>query len=671
MRRFAFVAFLTSLLSWGQQVRFLPRGARASAIAAAADGRLYVASFLDGHGCIAELAGDGSEMRVLLTLRGSGTDYIRALALGPDGSIYAAGVTTSPDFPATPLGDRPSDASGRAFVLKLARDGRVDYSVLIGRSPTSASWIAVNARGEALVSGQVVDLGGPTFFTTPGAVQPNSDVNTGFIVKLDAAGSKALVAIRGFGSGPVAYDANDNIYVAGAAYGDSGIAPTPGAFQSNHEQQACAGTGMLGIACFYQYVAKISPDGTRLIYSTFVTGMWGATPAALFVDSRGNAIVAGSTYSRDYPVTPGAFQAEYRVTNMRKPQYIGPHPPVIPPPVTGYITKLNRDGTGLVWSTFFSGTGSETITSVQLERNGDVVVAGLSGSRDLPGAHTVPEGCTPRMGYEMPYLARLTADGATILASRYIYGLDPGASPGIALTPDGTPVVLAGQTIRSSDHDDPNSVACVVDPANNARILHVAPGQLLTLFGDFGGQEPASVTIGDLPATVLYSSAGQINIQAPYEISTSDVVNLAVQPSGQTTRLRVVPRAPAVFLDLARLDTDNHVLSCNGEAGTPLDPPLARNEDGSFNTCENRAARGSVVTLYLNGLGTDPPEVALQYPGSGEILSLEPDPGSPSGVWRMRVQLQSSSGLSLAWLRLLIGGTPLGGPDLGIWVKPE
>jgi hypothetical protein len=211
------------------------------------------------------------------------------------------------------------------------------HAALIGASNSFGYSVAVNAQGEALVSGQVVDFAF-TFPVTPNSVKANSDVNTGFLVKLDARGEKMLVGIRGFGLGPVAYGPNDEIYVAGAMYGTVGISPTPGAFQSTHALRGCGGTAFIGIACSYQYAAKISADGTRLIYSTFITGAYGARPAGLIIDSDGKALIAGSTNSSDYPVTAGAYQSDYRGTNSPPPAYA--------PPSSGYLTKLNADGTG-------------------------------------------------------------------------------------------------------------------------------------------------------------------------------------------------------------------------------------------------------------------------------------------------------------------------------------
>jgi len=230
-------------------------------------------------------------------ITGSGDDRIIASVRGGDGHIYATGVTNSPNFPSTTEpSSRPSAEDYRPFVLKLNQQGEVLYSTLIPAPRSTPRSIAVNAKGEALIAGLSVELRELSFPVTPGAVGEGGEV-TGFIIKLDATGSKIQVGIRGYRLRPVAYDSDDNIYVASAANGASQIRPTPGAFQTNYENRACAGTAFVAILCSYQYVAKISPDGMRLLYATFLTGTFGAQPSALLIDEAGNALVAGSTNS--------------------------------------------------------------------------------------------------------------------------------------------------------------------------------------------------------------------------------------------------------------------------------------------------------------------------------------------------------------------------------------
>jgi uncharacterized protein (TIGR03437 family) len=427
---------------------------------------------------------------------------------------------------------------------------------------------------------------------------------------------------------------------------------------------------MLGIACSYQYVAKISPDGTKLLYSTFVTGTFGATPSALIIDSAGNALIAGITNSSDYPVTPDAYQTAYRVTNTPRVTPIGPHPPHYPPPSTGYITKLNFDGTGPVWSTFFSGTGSESITGLRLDMQNRIIITGRSGSSDLPGAQSVPTGCTPEFGRELPYVAQLSADATTLIASRYVYGLDSGAPPRLALRPDGTPVIAGGNGLKPIDLAASRPLACITDPADNFRISQAAPGQLITVFGDSFGEGGVTISMDGIAAPLLYTSPQQINAQVPLELAGHDVVTLTVQSAGGSSMsrpLRIVPRAPSAFLILQDFQPGNPVFSCNGAGFSPAYPPVARNEDGSLNSCSNPAAPGSIITFYLNGLGATTPSASLRYPQSGTIFAVEQDPDSPSGVWRMRVQLPpyASSGS----FEPLIEGVPLREAYLGVWVR--
>ena len=598
-------------------------------------------------------------------ITGSGQDQITASVRGADGFVYATGVTNSPDFPTTtePT-SRPSADSFRPFVLKLNAKGEVVYSTLIVAPTASARWIAVNRKGEVVISGQSVELGtvGTVQFPlTPGSVG-DGGLNTGFIVKLDATGAKILVGIRGYGQGPVAYDAEDNIYVAEMAYGDAGIRPTLGAFQAAHENRPCGGTGFLGFACFYQYVSKISPDGTKLLYSTFVTGSYGAQASALLIDAAGNALLAGSTNSPDYPVTAGSLQTEYRAANP-------PPPPSSlrssnnPPPVSGYLTKLNATGTGLLWSTYFSGTGADTIQSLQYGANGDLFLTGASASRDLPLSQGLPRGCPVALSPEIPYVAQVKADGSALVASEYVY-VDAYAPVRVGVTPEGWAEVIEG--VEPHLTMSPAPYLCLVDSADNSRLTRVAPGQLVTLFSE-GLGEASRVTFSGVAGTLLYESAEQINLRVPAEFAMSGILWTANEGGKLNGRpVGAVDRAPSVFLDLNR--APGGIATCRGRSFSPGYPAVTRNEDGTLNSCDNPALKGSVITFYLNGLGNNAPVATLESPQPGSVVAVEPDPDSPAGVWRMRVQLAASA--SSGAITPLIEGARLRYGSLAVWIAP-
>src|ERR1035438_6309364 len=109
-----------------------------------------------------------------------------------------------------------------------------------------------------------------------------------FVMKLDTTGKITLFAtLSGKGTdlpNDLAVDATGNLYVAGAT--GSTLLPLRNALQST------PGPG---------FVVKFNPDATQLLYSTYFP----AAIQALAVDAAGNVYFTGSTYSADFPVTPG------------------------------------------------------------------------------------------------------------------------------------------------------------------------------------------------------------------------------------------------------------------------------------------------------------------------------------------------------------------------------
>ena len=221
----------------------------------------------------------------------------------------------------------------------------------------------------------------------------------GFVLKLNAGLSMVLLSIYGYGGGRIALDGQTNIYLAGSA--QPAVTSTTalvltlptfaaGAFQTTHDARFCytlgGGPGGPGgsYPCRYQYVAKLNPTGTPL-WATYVTGTYGAIVGGMAVDSAGNVIVAGTTYSDDYPVTPGVFQTAYAAAAPAIPVPAGSTFSA-PPPSTGYATKVNATGTGLIWSTYFGGSYADEITGMAVRTNGRYFRVGQGRFQRFAGA---------------------------------------------------------------------------------------------------------------------------------------------------------------------------------------------------------------------------------------------------------------------------------------------
>ncbi len=236
----------------------------------------------------------GSALVYSTYLGGSGHDEAFAIAVDGAGNVYVAGYTTSTDFPtAGPLQNANAGGNDDAFVAKLnAAGSALVYSTYLGGSGDDLAYaIAVDSAGNAYVAGYTTSTDFPT-------ASPLQSANAGgsgdaYISKLNAAGS-ALVYSTYLGGGDtdfakaIAVDGAGNAYIAGFTY--STDFPIASPLQS-------ANAGGSGDA----YISKLNAAGSALSYSTYLGGSDSDSAEAIAVDNAGNAYVAGSTHSTDFP----------------------------------------------------------------------------------------------------------------------------------------------------------------------------------------------------------------------------------------------------------------------------------------------------------------------------------------------------------------------------------
>jgi len=196
------------------------------------------------------------------------------------------------------------------------------------------------------------------------------------------------------------------------------------------------------------FVAKISADGTSLVYSTYLHGNGGYEyGSAIATDAAGDAYVLGSTGSNDFPVTSDAYQTYCRpyvpTIGVSNPSYGaeiadcdyyingGTGYTVIN--ATLFVVKLNPSGSNILYGTFFGGTDGLTPVAIALDTAGAIYFTSWIGGPN-PAANyypNLPNGNvafpTTASAYE-PYvpfsgnanaatLSKLSADGHTLLYS--------------------------------------------------------------------------------------------------------------------------------------------------------------------------------------------------------------------------------------------------------------
>jgi hypothetical protein len=236
----------------------------------------------------------------------------------------------------------------------LVIDPSVLFSTFLGGTiDDGATGIALDSSDNVYLVGQTTS---PDFPTTPGGYQAqlngNSDV---FVTKMSNDGSHLIYSTYLGGSNAeygygIAVDSANNAYVTGETY--SADFPLVNAFLSQNQ----SGTG---------FVSKLNTDGTALIYSTFLGGSLEGASNAIAVNGNGEAVVAGRTYSTDFPVVNA-----YQSTNSGNSD--------------GFLTKLSADGKSAVFSTYFGGTSNDYVQAVALDPSGNIYLAGITGSTNFP-----------------------------------------------------------------------------------------------------------------------------------------------------------------------------------------------------------------------------------------------------------------------------------------------
>jgi len=166
-------------------------------------------------------------------LGGSGPDIARAVALGPEGAAYIAGVTSSTNFPTTAGSLLTGAGYNTGFVSALKSDGSaLLYSNRLADNPEFRD-VAVDSAGNAYVTGVTQTS---QFPLTDDARQAGlGSPSDGFLLELNPEGNKVLYATFLGGSGAdggnaLAVDSAGNVYIAGQA-GSANFPVTEGVCQ--------------------------------------------------------------------------------------------------------------------------------------------------------------------------------------------------------------------------------------------------------------------------------------------------------------------------------------------------------------------------------------------------------------------------------------------------------
>ena len=407
---------------------------------------------------VTKINADGSAVVYSTFLSGSGDDESGGIAVDSSGSVYVAGGTSSADFPVTAGAAQATRVDADGFVARLNASGSalVYATYLGGTGEDQVNGIAVDSDGNAYVTGSAA--GSEDFPTTTGAFQTSDPAEepginaAAFVTKINADGSLFVYSTylggeAGEKGEGIAIDASGNAYITGETSSPD-FPTTAGAVQttiSNFSTDA--------------FITKLNPDGSALVYSTFLGGSSEDGAAAIALDDSGNAYVAGGTRSSDFPVTEGAF-------DTTTAEDTGGNCPDVPVPCgEAFVTKINPTGSALVYSTYFHGDevffSSEVATGLAVSSSGEVYFTGSTDSEALPLVNPLQaENAQPFSSADI-FIAELNSSGSALLFSTYFGGVGDDLGTDIALDTSGN-VYVVGWT-SASDFPTRNALQSTFD----------------------------------------------------------------------------------------------------------------------------------------------------------------------------------------------------------------
>ena len=153
-----------------------------------------------------------------------------------------------------------------------------------------------------------------------------------------------------------------------------------------------------------------------LLYSTFIGGVGSENSSGIAVDGNGNPIITGAVLSADFPTTPGAYDG---IHNGSQNYW------------DVFVTKLNSNGSELIYSTFIGGYYDDVGTSIVLDEMGSIYITGHTSFDypTTPGAFDETgnsdwvcdeEYCYPGTNV---FVTKLNNSGSALLYSTFIGGL--------------------------------------------------------------------------------------------------------------------------------------------------------------------------------------------------------------------------------------------------------
>jgi uncharacterized repeat protein (TIGR01451 family) len=548
-------------------------------------------------------------------LGGGGDDLGSSIAVDSSNNIYVTGTTTSANFPlqGAAFGSRAGLAD--IFVTKIDPSGtNIIYSTYVGGSGQDrADGIAVDANGNAYVVGRV-DSSSVNFPSTPGSFSPNyrgGDFD-GVVFKLNGQGNGLVYS--GFLGGEE-NDSSEGVAVdaAGAAYVTGGTKSTGFPTTLNAYQGTRAGDTDA-------FLSKINPNGSGLLYSTYIGGSGTDRGSGVVIDASGNAYVAGYTGSPDFP-TDGAFQS-----------FFGGSFDAF---VAGFDTN-NSGSSSLLFCSYLGGSGDDKAYGIAIDNGANnLYVTGQTSSNNFPLLSPIQ----PSFGGSFDAFVAKISTGGSKLAATYLGGTGDDRGTGIAVNAAGAAYV----TGFTSSTNFPTVTPLQISNGGgfDAFVAKLNPAGTAVLYSTYlGGSGNESNTTTGTSTNPLALSSGSDAYITGFTSSTNFPTSTSLQPTNagglDAFVVRIADATPAADFSISVAPGTRTVVPGGGATYTITATPL-----GGFTGTISLSASGLSVdaTAVFNPMTI----VINDASAKTSTLTVTTTAATPPGVYSLNIDTTSGN----------------------------
>jgi Beta-propeller repeat len=310
--------------------------------------------------------------------------------------------------------------------LPLVIDPILSYSTYFGGNVDDTAWaISLDTNGFIYVAGGTRSTQFAKWTVPPGAFQTNFQggavAGDAFVAKFNNTATNLIyLTYLGGGADDAAYglavDGTGDAYIAGAT--DSANFPVKNPIYPNI-------SGVLnthvGFYPFDGFVAELDPNGSNLLYSTYLGGGSADAAFGIALDLSNNAYVVGITYSTNFPTTTNAFQKHIGVANGAYQAYSY---------ANAFVAEISASGTNLLYSSYFGGTNFDVGERIAVDNSNFVYVTGFTASTNFPNTNAFQQYLN---GSTNAFVAKFGPSCTNLVYSTFLGGTNSDVANSIAI----------------------------------------------------------------------------------------------------------------------------------------------------------------------------------------------------------------------------------------------